>query len=310
MLIQNIAKPVIRSYKFIEEAILKHSFAIGSWKYYYEDFKHLKAAITEEIGHFSISKWPNHTLEQANPTDFRYHYSFYSVPRVARETYLVSRPRLVELLEKESCLSGIEQNFQFVVECENLLIEKFKSELKKVLLSSDLIDMGFISLYASMIKSKEKCILSTNLFEQLFSGKLAVNIAYQGTEGRVITPKRIWELLRSDSEYLACFNLDIRARLALRFANYMMDNQHLPPFYDHFRSCNICRLDASVFLKEYLPGVASGKCAEKLKTWELLVLELCDLEQCPTYFAGCDNQGLGEGLQLVRAFHTSSLKSH
>ena len=87
-----------------------------------------------------------------------------------------------------------------------------------------------------------------------------------------------------------------------------MDNQHLPPFHDHFKSCNICRLDGSVFLKEYLPGVASGKCAEKLKTWELLVLELCDLELFAEYFAGCDNHGLGEGLQLVRAFHTSSLQ--
>src|SRR3990167_6761143 len=111
-------KPVIRSYKLMEEAILQHSFAIGSWKYYYEDFKHLKAAILEEIQLFSINKLSDHLLKQQigkGPPGY-----FYSVPHTAAfrshtepDIFSVKQPRLVELLQKEFLLDGIEKNLRF-----------------------------------------------------------------------------------------------------------------------------------------------------------------------------------------------------
>ena len=186
-----------------------------------------------------------------------------------------------------------------MVECEERLIQQFKAKLVAGLPSDDVIDRNFLITLAHLIRWKRHTIfpLFTEDDAHLFEQK----------RWKSLSPQRIWELLRKDSEYLAYYSIDIKSRLTLRFAFHMMDNQHFPPFEDHFRTCRICRLDASVFLKEYVPGVLTGECAKKLTTSELLMLKLSDLEECPKYFAGCENGRLSEALNLARIFHTSSL---
>ena len=261
------------SYNVVQQAIIgKRYYAVESWKYYYLDFLKYKEKVSNEIKELSTSK-----------CDLQQHW------RPHKDGWLEKSAsqlpvKLLDLLEKERKCHQAEKNLKFIVDCETTLIQHFRNKVERVLLSATFPNQYFIDLFCALTGCSKP-------------------------PAHLLLPDRSWELLRKNSDYLTFYGHgNIKSKLALRFANYMMDNQHLPPFHDHFRSCNICRLDGSVFLKEYLPGVASGKCAEKLKTWELLVLELCDLELFAEYFAGCDNHGLGEGLQLVRAFHTSSLK--
>src|SRR3990167_278256 len=110
--LQGFAAPM-HSCADLELLILDNKNNLGTWKYFYEDFKQYKAEIAEEIQNSSISKWSDHQLKQC-PQGGEF---FYAIPHKYYSTYsggsYAIKPRLVELLEKDKIIMAADSNFQF-----------------------------------------------------------------------------------------------------------------------------------------------------------------------------------------------------
>ena len=117
---------VERSSAKMEESILRCNITTP-WKYFYEGFKQYRAEVSREI-ESSISKWSDLQLREQskNSCDYFYevpanygHYSF-PIPIVA------SKPRMVELLEKDKILEEADNNLHLWWNAKSALFSSLK----------------------------------------------------------------------------------------------------------------------------------------------------------------------------------------